>query len=1095
MQKLTSVIIVWSVFCAGQGWSKSYFGQTADVTLTGISCPYFLTLGDLNGDGKLDLAVSSWVAEKGGKGYDSSKGSVCVFYQKSGRFSQPPDRVFKIPSPWALRIADVDGDAREDLVVAETRRYLHLFLAAEDFALDHKHANTNHGGRSLAVARLSKAGQMDLLCGATWRCWLGGDQFRDGYVYGPKVNDNTAVRLHDVNRDGHQDAAFLASGSVRVYCGPFPELVVKPSEVSNLFEVTPPDPARSYAIADLNADGRPDIAVGVVPEKGTGRASRTLIYCQQAPMGFPAGIAPSYTIANAAGSISTADVNRDGRNDLIICNSRARKVWIVCQQEQGGFVSDAEAADQTLDVRNYNLAVADVNGDNWPDIAVSDGYSVVRVFLNRGEEEDAEPSALCGRMPYYTGSVLPTPQRAAYRDVFVPLDGASLLLGDGLTPDGPHLKLLQARVEAVGGSLSIVDGIGSSGSVCIALGPCRDLSDALADRPVPEREQGYRMDTVRTDGKAIVALRGHDRLGLLWALSSFVQLLRVHDGKAVVREADIVDYPSTANRGFIAGNWPDGAYYSIVFKFNKPVFQSALVPRDVPRSERAHAWRKPPTAQVVQDIRTMGELLTPFGIQWYAGFNPIHGTPEQKVRSDDEEDFQAALRLSRLVAAAGGHLCLKYDDNRFPIHPDDIKRFGTGREADIYFINRLFSAVRKEFPRFRILFCPPFYWGPSAPTMYPEPRDDYLFALGRRLPKEVEIFWTGPRVKSGVVKPEYVEWISARLQRKPVYWQNSFGMPHSYGYHYATDPVPTWQEWTYDGFLERVDTYMLNSMMPNYCAANGTVADFCWNPEQYDPQRSIEQACSKLVGDDAYRMLIRLNEAMCWFDKFGLRQTPAAARLLPEMAARLEAVNTIWNDVKTTNLWAVERWTGMAGHVHQLNRFYQRLKRNPRLTAFSAPSALSLQRATDEVGIGEGTDTFLSAIEFVGGAGPAEYGNRCEKRLATWVYGSRSANPRMEASFEVDPFPPAGDYLLIVSAQDDDADAKCDIRIKVNDTVIFEAENPFVRLGWSRHTFRIPGDALRRQNKLLIENTEPTGRLGGPPFFMLNYAVLRKTVK
>ena len=130
--------------------------------------------------------------------------------------------------------------------------------------------------------------------------------------------------------------------------------------------------------------------------------------------------------------------------------------------------------------------------------------------------------------------------------------------------------------------------------------------------------------------------------------------------------------------------------------------------------------------------------------------------------------------------------------------------------------------------------------------------------------------------------------------------------------------------------------------------------------------------------------------------------------------------------------------------------------------------------------------------DFVGGCGPKQYGNRCEKRLATWVYGSRSADPKMEATFRVEPFPPSAGYELIISGQDDDAEAKCTIRLWVNDTKIFEGQDPFVRLGWSRHTFRIPAAALTRHSRLRIENAEDTSRSGGPPFFMLNYAVVRK---
>ena len=44
----------------------------------------------------------------------------------------------------------------------------------------------------------------------------------------------------------------------------------------------------------------------------------------------------------------------------------------------------------------------------------------------------------------------------------------------------------------------------------------------------------------------------------------------------MVRAADVMDYPATPNRGFIAGTFPDGPAYCVAFKLNKPVFQSAF---------------------------------------------------------------------------------------------------------------------------------------------------------------------------------------------------------------------------------------------------------------------------------------------------------------------------------------------------------------------------------------------------------------------------------------------------------------------------------------------------------------------------------------
>ena len=694
-------------------------------------------------------------------------------------------------------------------------------------------------------------------------------------------------------------------------------------------------------------------------------------------------------------------------------------------------------------------------------------------------------------MPFYTGTIMPTPQDVVYKDELLPLGDAALLVGPGRDPAGACVRELRGRIERYGGKLELVSSASTRHETLIILGGGEAATPFLAGRAVPDREQAYVMLCSVKGSRNTVVLQGRDRLGLAWAIASFNQLVHERDGRAVLRAADVVDYPVHANRGFIAGHWVDAGHYCLAFKINKPVFQGGLADYSISnRQERAEAWRNPLSDAVKQGLAAYGERMSPLGIQWYVGHNPI--AAKDKIRSGDEDDFQVVLGWACAAAEAGGNLCLKYDDHRFPIGRHDMDTFGSAREADIHLLARLHRELKVRHPRAKILFCPPFYWGPTSPALYPEPRDDYLYALGERAPRDIEIFWTGPRVKSAEVTPDMVRWIAERLQRKPVYWQNGFGMPHMFLYHYVTDPIDVYREWSYEGFFDELDTYMLNCMMPGYASAAATCADFCWNPSAYDAARSVADAAAKLVGPDTYPVLVALTEALTYFDPFALRRTPGAARQLPEMGRKLAVVNAVWEEAKRRNINAVRRWTGMERHVDQVNTFYERLRRAPDLAAYRRDATESEERARNETGFSAGTDVFLSAYDFVGGYGPAHYGNRCERRLATWVYGKRSANPRMEGSFRVDPFPPSSDYQLVVSAQDDDAEAPCRIRISVNDVTVFEGENPSVRYGWSRHTFRIPAACLKRTSVLCIENIEDTGRAGGPPFFMLNYAVIRK---
>lgn len=688
------------------------------------------------------------------------------------------------------------------------------------------------------------------------------------------------------------------------------------------------------------------------------------------------------------------------------------------------------------------------------------------------------------RFPFYTGKIIPTPQQVTYYDEFVQLSKTAILLGNGLTADDFRIKLLADRITDYGGEVKFINSFSSDYRTVIAFGKDVIEKQGLPGR-CPGHAEGYAVYTVNRDNSQTVVVEWKDTLGLSWAIASLNQLITIENNNPVLRKVEVYDFPSGGPKRMVFLRPPYDVLAVMLaaqFKFN-----TASVYRH-PNYAWAD-WRQDPPAEWKTDFKIAGEYFTTLGIEWYTAIHPLRHSPEEKIDSKSEDDFAAIYRIASLIGEAGGNLKIMYDDHRFPMNPADKQNFGSAWKADIFFVNKLYSELRKKYPSIKILFCPPFYWGPKddPSNVYGESRDEYLFELGQRIPQDTGIFWTGHSVISGIITREQMEWYSKRINRKPWIFQNTVGSPHILHMHYAGDPIPGFKEWYYDGFLQDIAGYFL----PGDAVTQIILSDYLWNPQAYDPSRSVKEAIGTLLGPETYQSLLALNKKLSELDKYGLRVSPGAAKNISEIRNILIEAESIWQECLLFHPESVKRWAAMGDILSLQKRFLERLESHSDLSAFADAAEKVREIAVKEAAFDINNDVFLSPYDFLGGGGATEYGYRCERRLATWVYGARTNLNCMKTTFRLEGGP-TSDYLLIISGQDDEDKNKCRIKITINNNTIFEGENPFVQFGWSQHKFPVKGVFLKEGgNTLSICNLEDSSSTSGPPFFILNYAVLK----
>jgi hypothetical protein len=209
----------------------------------------------------------------------------------------------------------------------------------------------------------------------------------------------------------------------------------------------------SLATADLNGDGAPDLAivdstgkdVVILLGDGTGRF-------------VPAGGSPIQA-GGVPTSVVAADVNRDGRPDLVVpvadSSGRISGIAILLGDGAGGFAQAPGSPVSILAGNSVSVAVADLDGDGKPDLAVANtGRNEISLLRGNGIGGFGAPVAVgSARRPgkIAVGDVDGNgkPDLASLLEY-----GAAILLGDGT---GNFRPAPGSQLKLDGSDLALVD--------------------------------------------------------------------------------------------------------------------------------------------------------------------------------------------------------------------------------------------------------------------------------------------------------------------------------------------------------------------------------------------------------------------------------------------------------------------------------------------------------------------------------------------------------------------------------------------------------------------------------------------------------------
>ena len=385
---------------------------------------------DVNGDGIPDIIEAGNVSTGSG-----DQGGILVFLGTgNGQYAPPVAYDSGVSAGRALLAGDFNGDGKIDIAVAS--------LCSDN--------NCTQGGVSILLGN-------------------GDGTFQPSVIYATGAQYAYSIAIGDFNGDGKLDVAVANQfSSVGILLGngdgTLQPVVVTTAGSQNL----------SIAAADFNGDGKTDIALDYY-DPGAGAGSVQILLSGNNGTLNPGASYPSGGSGNVEGSVAVADVNRDGKLDLVVANQcqvgdsgcSFGSLATLIGNGDGTFVSGPL---QTIPDGNlYSLLLADVNGDGILDAVAAD-LTGVEVFLGKGDGSFITPIVYAGvQSPGQNTSVAladlniiqPGSDATAQSAIFVNRAGTYLVTKSSANPSAAS-QAIQLTTTA---SASYLNGITPTGSI------------------------------------------------------------------------------------------------------------------------------------------------------------------------------------------------------------------------------------------------------------------------------------------------------------------------------------------------------------------------------------------------------------------------------------------------------------------------------------------------------------------------------------------------------------------------------------------------------------------------------------------------------
>ncbi len=215
--------------------------------------------------------------------------------------------------------------------------------------------------------------------------------------------------------------------------------------------------------------------------------------------------------------------------------------------------------------------------------------------------------------------------------------------------------------------------------------------------------------------------------------------------------------------------------------------------------------------------------------------------PGLSMKYSSDEDFDKLIcKVKQLYNVGIKNFGLLVDDIPENLYFEEDKAAFDGEavNAHIYLVNKFYSFIKALDRECSLTVCPLVYHGTGE--------EYYVSKLGKGIPSDVSIFWTGKNICSQELTVKEAVIFENSTNHKPLYWDN-FPVNDAEMYNemhigYLNGREKDLYRYS-EGIISNVMEYCLSSRIPLL-----TVCDYLWNPAAYEPFESWHKACEIILG-------------------------------------------------------------------------------------------------------------------------------------------------------------------------------------------------------------------------------------------------------